>query len=431
MGFRHPAATRGAKIVVVIGAGFGGLNVAKGLARNPNTFVILIDQRNYHLFQPLLYQVATAGLNAEDIAVPVRAQFGPKDNVQVHLGRVSKVDLNQKFVRVEESGRRVDLEFDYVVLACGAQHSYFGHQDWEPYAPGLKTLEQAKDIRRKILLAFEHAENELDPKVQEQLLTFVVVGGGPTGVELAGAIADISRTVLVNDFKRIDSSSAKVLLIEAGPRVLPSFSEDLSDRALKDLQYLGVDVRLNSRVEHIDDEGVVVNGQRIPAKSVFWAAGVQAQSVDISPRPETDRAGRIIARPDCSLSDFPYAFVIGDMASITMADGKQVPGLAPAAVQAGKHTAKMISRLVKGKSTLPFRYLDKGELATIGRNRAVMQTGAVKVTGRLAWLAWLFIHVFYLVGFKNRVSVMYTWVWSYLRRKRGSRVIDEARCGSS
>ncbi len=426
MRFRHPAADSGAKLVVVVGSGFAGLNVSKRLCCDKNLFVILVDQRNYHLFQPLLYQVATAGLNSGDIAVPIRAQFRPKDRVQVHMGKVTSVNLKERFVRVGSEEQGVEIEYDYLVLACGARHSYFGSDHWEEYAPGLKTLEQAKEIRRRTLLSFERAENELDPAERDALMSFAVVGGGPTGVELAGAIADISRTVLVDDFKRIDPSKAKVYLIEAGPRLLAPFAEDLSERTRRDLTDLGVIVKLNSRVEHIDESGVLISGESISARSVFWAAGVQAAQVPIHPTVATDRAGRVQVEPDFSVPSYPEVFVTGDMAALTLEDGTPLPGLAPAAIQGGRHVAKMISALSKGRPTTPFKYRDKGQLATIGRNKAVMQSGFVKITGRLAWLAWLFVHVFYLVGFKNRLSVMYTWAWSYLRNKRGSRLIDES-----
>lgn len=423
MKIRHPAAEQGKKIVAIVGAGFGGLNAALELSKSDEVGVFLIDQRNYHLFQPLLYQVATAGLNEGDIAVPIRSQFSISSPVRVHLDKVVGVDLEEKFLTVQGEGKALQIEFDYLVLACGAQHSYFGHPEWEEFAPGLKTLEQAAEIRRRTLLAFERAENEFDPVAQESLLTFVVVGGGPTGVELAGAIADISRTVLIHDFKRIDPSRARIILIEAGPRLLAPFSEDLSERARRDLIELGVDVRLNARVEHIDATGVRVNGEIILSRSVIWAAGVQAAKLDIKPEVPMDRAGRVKVLSDLSIPGFPSAFVIGDMASLELASGKLVPGLAPAAIQEGKHVARVILSSIKGKAGKPFHYLDKGQIATIGRNKAVMQSKGIKITGHLAWLAWLFIHVFYLVGFKNRISVMFTWAWSYLRSKRGARII--------
>src|SRR5882724_1560526 len=298
MKVRHPAKELAKKIVVVLGGGFGGLNAAKQLANEPDVFVILIDKRNHHLFQPLLYQVATAGLSPGDIAVPIRSQFAHTPNVAVHSGEINGVDLKEQFIK--SSGGGEVIEYDYLVLACGAQHSYFGHPEWEEFAPGLKTLEQAIEIRRRILSAFENAENELDPEKQKALLNFVVVGGGPTGVELSGAIADISRTVLVNDFRRIDPSQAKIILIEMMPRLLGAFAEELSEKTRRDLIDLGVEVRTSTRVENINADGVQVGSEFIPSKSVFWAAGVQAERLRIEPSVEMDRAGRIKVKDDLS-----------------------------------------------------------------------------------------------------------------------------------
>lgn len=408
--------------VVIIGGGFGGLNAAKALANKKDLHIILIDQKNHHLFQPLLYQVATAGLNAADIAVPIRAQFSFDPNIEVHWGEVQSVDLERRVLRLRE---QADMSYDYLILACGAQHSYFAHPEWEEFAPGLKTLEQATEIRRRILSAFENAENETDPEAQKKFLNFVVVGGGPTGVELAGAIADISRTVLVNDFKRIDPSQAKIILVEAGPRVLASFDERLSRRTLQDLHELGVEVRTSSRVENINAEGVQIGSDFIAARSVFWAAGVQAAKLQLAPPVSTDRAGRISVGEDLSLPGYPEVFVIGDMALVSMGEGKSVPGLAPAAIQEGRHAAAMILRSQKSQGRRAFRYVDKGQMATIGKNRAILQFGSLRMTGYLAWLAWLFVHIFYLVGFKNRLAVMLQWAWSYMFSKRGARLITE------
>lgn len=424
---RHPSAQENQKIVVVVGGGFGGLNTAKSLANKKDVFVILIDQRNHHLFQPLLYQVATAGLNPSDIAAPIRSQFTHAENVEVHLGRVENVNLKEKYITSDD----IEFEFDYLVLACGAQHSYFAHPEWEEHAPGLKTLEQATEIRRRILFAFEQAENELNPAKQEALLTFAVVGGGPTGVELAGAIADISRTVLVKDFKRINPASARVLLIEAGSNILASFDPNLSARAHKDLQKIGVEIKTSSRVDMINSEGLSIpenNGSHfIPTKNVFWAAGVQATKLKLEPQAEMDRAGRIKVNKDFSIPGFPDIFVVGDMASFELSPQVFLPGLAPAALQAGKHTAQNILSEIRNKSKTKtrqdFKYFDKGQMATIGKNKAIAQSGHLKMTGRLAWFAWLFIHVLYLIGFKNRVSVITEWAWAYLFSKRGSRLI--------
>lgn len=417
------------KTVVIVGAGFAGLNAAQALADQPEVEVILIDQRNHHLFQPLLYQVATAGLNPSDIAVPIRAQFSNNANVEVHMGRVEKVQLSDNLVISEKSvalGEQIHLKYDYLILACGARHSYFAHPEWEEHAPGLKTLEQAIEIRKRILLIFERAENETDPLLRSSLLNFVIVGGGPTGVELAGSIADISRTVLVNDFKKIDPSQAKVILIEANPRILSQFSEGLSHSAAKDLASLGVEVRTSTRVQNITAEGVQVPGEFIQSHCVLWAAGVQAAPLTFDQNVERDRSDRIKVNPDLSLPQHPHVFVAGDLALIPLGADQFVPGLAPAAIQSGRYIAKKILASLRGKPMGNFKYFDKGQMATIGKHRALAQMGHFKMTGFVAWLAWLFIHILYLVGFKNRISVMSLWVWSYLFSKRGSRLITEA-----
>jgi len=321
----NPAKKLGQKIVVILGGGFAGLNTAKQLANRPEVFVILIDQRNHHLFQPLLYQVATAGLSPGDIAVPIRSQFARISNVEVHWGQVTAVDLKRRVVK--SSAPDMEIEYDYLVLACGAQHSYFGHPEWEEFAPGLKTLEQALEIRRRILSAFENAENEPDPEKQKALLNFIVVGGGPTGVELAGAIADISRTVLVNDFRRIDPSQAKVILVEMLPRLLSTFDQELAQKANQDLTELGVEVRTSARVERIDAEGVQIGSSFIPSKSVFWAAGVQAARLEIQPPVEMDRAGRVKVSGDLSVPGHDNVFVVGDMVRLNWRLGRWSPVL--------------------------------------------------------------------------------------------------------
>ena len=409
------------KLVVIVGAGFAGLNAAKKLSRQKNIHVILIDQKNHHLFQPLLYQVATAGLNPSDIAVPIRSQFSETNNVEVHLGTIDSVDIEQKHLRSGD----IEFEYDYLILACGSQHSYFGKNQWENFAPGLKTLEQATEIRRRILMAFESAENELDLEKRKSLLTFIIVGGGPTGVELAGAISDISRTVLVKDFKRIDPETARIILVEAGPRILSSFDESLSAQALKDLKRLEVEVKLSSRVEDINEKGVQIGGEFIPASSVFWAAGVQASPFEVSPEIEKDRAGRILVEKDFSVPGFTHTFVVGDMALYEYEEKKFLPGLAPVAKQSGEFVAGIILSIVNSKTKSQFKYFDKGQMATIGKHKAVLQSGKLKMHGFLAWMAWLFVHVFYLIGFKNRISVMVLWAWSYLFSKRGSRLITD------
>ena len=421
MRLTHPAKEAGRHIVLIVGGGFAGLSAAKVLARRRQVFVILVDQRNHHLFQPLLYQVATAGLNPGDIAVPIRGQFTGTDNVEVHLARVSAVDLVAKGIQIADSP--VQIAYDTLLLCCGAQHSYFGHPEWEDVAPGLKTLEQATEIRRRILLAFEDAENQGDPARQRALLTFVVVGAGPTGVELAGAIADISRTVLVRDFHRIDPSRARVILLEGGPRVLPAFAESLSARTHRDLERLGVEVRTGALVSGITEEGVQIGAEFIPARSVFWAAGVQATRLTMQPPVEVDRAGRIKVQPDLTIPGHQDVMVLGDMASLELSPGQFVPGMAPGALQEGRHAAKNVLRAIQGKRLLPFRYFDKGQLATIGKNKAIAQIGRLRLTGRLAWMTWLVVHIFFLIGFRNRIAVILQWGWSYIFSKRGARLI--------
>jgi NADH dehydrogenase len=422
MRLAHPAKDQGKKIVIIIGAGFAGLNAAKTLANKDDVHVLLIDQKNHHLFQPLLYQVATAGLNAADIAVPIRAQFSSKQNIEVHWGRASEINLKEKYVTLDGSE---ELEFDFLILCAGAQHSYFDHPEWEEFAPGLKTLEQATEMRRRILSAYEVAENESSLEKQKTLLTFIIVGGGPTGVELAGAIADISRTVLINDFKRVDPKLTKVILIESGPRLVASFDEKLSQRTKEDLEKLGVEVRLSTRVDEINAKGVKTGTQFTEAKNVFWAAGVQASKISIIPEVLKDRAGRIKVKNDLSIPEFSNCFVIGDMAAVELESGKFVPGLAPAALQEGKHASKMILATLMQKERQNFKYLDKGQMATIGKHRAIVQFGPFKFGGYFAWIAWFYVHIFYLVGFKNRLAVMINWAWNYLFSKRGSRLITD------
>lgn len=420
MRVKSPFVNPGQKEVIIIGGGFAGLSAAQTLANRKEVHVTLIDQKNHHLFQPLLYQVATAGLNPADIAVPIRAILAGAQNVAVHMGQVHEVNLKEKFLKGDGS---VELEFDYLIIACGAQHSYFGKNEWEEFAPGLKTVEQATEIRRRILCAFESAENEIDPEKQKALLNFVIVGGGPTGVELAGAIADISRGVLVRDFRRINPAQAKITLIEAGPRILNMFAEDLAERAKRDLEKMGVEVVTNSRVTQIDKEGVNIGEKRIPSSTVIWAAGVQAAPLSKTLGVSLDKAGRIPVLTDLSLPEFPYAFACGDIAHVEMEDGKMLPGLAPAAIQTGQAAARNILADIRGKKRETFHYRDKGQMATIGKRKAIAQVGSLHIGGFLAWLAWMFIHLIYLVGFKNRVMVLAEWVWSYLFSKRGSRLI--------
>ncbi|MGH7401545.1 MAG: NAD(P)/FAD-dependent oxidoreductase [Candidatus Rokuibacteriota bacterium] len=417
----NPHLREGQPEVIVIGGGFAGLNAAKTLAEHDEVHVTLIDQRNHHLFQPLLYQVATAGLSPADIAVPLRSIFRSRKNVAVHLAHVTAINIAEKWIASGD----VRLRFDYLIIACGARHSYFGHGEWEEHAPGLKTVEQAVEMRRRLLHAFEMAENELDPAKLRAFLTFVVVGAGPTGVELAGAIADISRTVLLKDFRRIDPKSARIILLEAGPRVLAAFPSELSSHASRDLTQLGVEVRTAAAVTSIDADGVEAGGERIAARTVFWAAGVQGASLARSLGVDLDRAGRVRVSPDLSIPGAADVFAAGDIVHLELPGGALLPGLAPAAIQAGRAAARNILASVNGQPRRPFRYRDKGLMATIGKHKAIARTGKLKLTGYVAWLAWLFVHLLYLIGFKNRVSVLAQWAWSYLFSKRGARLITE------
>ncbi len=426
--FNQSEILKNKKTVVIIGAGFAGLNAAKKLAKSKSVYVYLIDERNFHLFQPLLYQVATAGLNPSDIAVPVRTELNGYKNVTVHMGKATKVDLQNNIVFFEESSDQI--QYNYLVIACGAKHSYFGNNQWEEVAPGLKTIEDATEIRKRILIAFEKAENETDLNKIQKLLRFVVIGAGPTGVELAGAIAEISTTVLKKDFKRIDASKAQVILVEAGERVLSAFDKTLSKQAEKDLKQLGVTLKLGSRVTHIDQDAVVLNSsETIDTNSVFWAAGVEANKINFKPIVETDYSGRIFVEKDLSLKEYKNVFIIGDMASVDWSNGRKIPGVAPAANQMGLFVARTIIRELKNKERSTFVYFDKGMMATIGKNRAVVEgpNQSFKFSGRLAWFAWLFVHILYLVGFKNRAAVFLTWTWSYLCSTRGARLITETK----
>ncbi len=406
--------------VVIVGGGFGGLSAAKKLAKNPEIEVTVIDRRNYHLFQPLLYQVATAGLSPAEIAVPIRSELSEYSNAHVLLGNVVEIDKTNKIV-VIQSGLKIS--FDYLILACGAKHSYFGHPEWEEFAPGLKTLEQATEIRRRILLAFEQAEAEQDIEKQKSFLTFVVVGGGPTGVEMAGAIAEISHYTLEKDFRNIDPRSTRILLIEAGDRLLSSFTPKLSARAAKDLESLDVQVKTSARVTGITAEGVTLGAEFIPSRTVFWGAGVAPSSLAKIISSGLDRGGRVIVNQDLSLEDNPNIFVIGDMSAFQTDDGKTLPGLAPVAMQEGRFVARQIQRSIDRQDREKFVYLDKGQMATIGRSKAVAQYKQFEFTGLVAWLMWLFVHIYYLAGFKNKFFVFIDWAWSYVSFKKGSRLI--------
>jgi len=403
--------------VVVIGAGFAGLAVIRGLKRSPARLSV-IDRQNYHLFQPLLYQVATASLNPSDIAAPIRRIARNQENAEILLGDVTGIDPARKVVHLADG----EVPYDILVLAAGATHSYFGHPEWEDHAPGLKSIEDALEIRRRMLLAFEIAERETDERLRREWLTFVVVGGGPTGVELAGTLREVARMTLAKDFTHIDPATARVILIEGSPRVLPPYAPELSESARKQLDGLGVEVRTGAVVTHIDAEGVEIGDERIASRTVLWAAGVAASPLGRALGVPLDRAGRVQIQADLTVPGHPDVYVIGDLAHLEQ-DGKPVPGVAPAAAQMGKHAAKNIVRTLAGRPKLPFRYVDKGSMATIGRGAAVAQIGKFRITGFLAWLLWMFVHVMFLVGFRNRLIVVIQWAWSYLSYDRGARLI--------
>jgi NADH dehydrogenase len=403
--------------VVILGSGFGGLAAARALRKAPVRLTV-VDRRNHHLFQPLLYQVASAALSPGDIAYPIRAILARQENAEVLLGNVVSVDVQKREVLLSDA----ILPYDRLIVATGATHSYFGHDDWEPFAPGLKSLEDALEIRRRILLAFERAEREADPETRRALLTFVIVGAGPTGVELAGAIAEISREVLVEDFRAIDPREALIVLVEAGPRVLATYTEKSSKRAEEALRRKGVEVRCGSAVEKIDELGVVFGGKRVEARTVLWAAGVAASPVARSLDAPLDRAGRVRVEPDLTVPGHPEIAVIGDLAALEQ-KGKPVPGTSPAAMQEGRHAARNLLRELDGKPRLPFHFLDKGSMAVIGRAQAVAEIAGVELSGILAWLTWCFVHIFFLIGFRNRFVVMFEWAWNYLSDQRGARLI--------
>jgi NADH:ubiquinone reductase (H+-translocating) len=403
--------------IVIAGAGFAGLYAAMSL-KHAAARITVVDRRNHHLFQPLLYQVAMAALNPSDIAAPIRAILRHQRNCVVLLADVVSVDTASKRLTLDEG----TLDYDYLVLATGATHSYFGKDEWSEQAPGLKTIEDALEIRRRVLLAYEAAERETDEARRREWLTFVVVGGGPTGVELAGALAEISRKTLSKDFRNIDPRSARVLLLEGLPRVLQTYPEELSARAERQLERLGVEVRTGTLVTSIDDEGVEVGGERIGTRTVLWAAGVKASVVAQSLGVPLDRSGRVLVQPDLTVPGHPEVYVIGDLAAAAWKAGI-VPGVAPAAIQEGKHTAKNLERALGGQPLRPFRYRDKGSLATIGRAAAVADFGRFRLSGFPAWMAWLLIHIFFLIGFRNRMLVILEWAWAYVTYDRGARLI--------
>ncbi|WP_445145912.1 NAD(P)/FAD-dependent oxidoreductase [Dyella sp. Tek66A03] len=405
--------------VVILGGGFGGLAAARGLA-DTEARITLIDRRNHHLFQPLLYQVATAGLSAPSIAAPLRQILRKQTNVTVLMDEALEVDLARRRVRLVSG----ELGYDALIVATGATHAYFGHDEWEAHAPGLKTLDDAFTVRRRVLLAFERAEREDDPARRQQWLNFVVVGGGATGVELAGTLAELARHTLPREFRRADPRQANVLLVEAGPRLLPAFDTDLSEKARRQLHKLGVDIRLNTAVTAIDSNGVMLGDTPYTARTVLWAAGVAASPLGRVLGAPVDRAGRVLVRPDLSLPGHPEVFVIGDLASVTQESGQLVPGVAPAAKQMGRYVADVLRAGWRGTPlTRPFRYRDDGVLATIGRMAAVAQFGRLKLSGLLAWWVWLLAHVTFLIGFRNRLVVLLDWGWSYWTYQRHARIV--------
>ena len=414
--------------VVIVGGGFGGLQAAKAFAGAP-VQVTLVDRRNHHLFQPLLYQVATAALSPADIAQPIRSVLRGQSNVDVVLAGVDAIDAVAKVIILDEDHQARQLPYDYLILAAGAHHAYFGHDEWAPNAPGLKTLEDALDIRRRILLSFEEADREPDPTRRKALMTFVIVGGGPTGVEMAGAIAEIARFSLARDFRHIDTRDARVILIEASSQLLAAFPDRLSRHAVGDLERLGVDVRFGKPVTAIAPDAVTLGDEVIPANTIVWAAGVQSSPLGRSLGVKLDRAGRVIVNPDLSVPGHPEIFVIGDMASLADSRGRPLPGVAQVAMQQGAWAAVNILRAIDGKPGRPFRYRDLGNMATIGRNSAVADIRGLRLTGFVAWLAWALVHILNLIGFRNRVLVGLQWLWSYLTLQRGARLITGSPCG--
>ena len=404
--------------IVIVGGGFGGLEAAKSLARLP-VEITLLDRKNHHTFQPLLYQVATAGLSPAEIAAPIREILARHENVEVLLGEVLGFDLEQRIVKVHG----FELPYDYLVVAAGATHAYFGHDEWEPLAPGLKTIEDALEMRRRVLLAYELAEREAAVTGHHPPLSFVVVGGGPTGVELAGTLAEIARKSLAENFRNIDPAKTRILLVEAGPGVLSAYPPDLRRSAVEQLQQLGVEVRTNAAVTEVRSGEVLIGKEVVPASVVLWAAGVSASPLGRALGAPVDRAGRVLVEADLSIPGHQEVFVIGDLASLKHADGTLLPGVAPVAMQQGRYAARQIAADLAKEPRQKFHYVDKGSLATIGRAAAVAQFGKLHISGFIAWMSWLFIHIFFLIGFRNRVAVMFQWAWSYLTYARSARLI--------
>jgi len=404
--------------VIIIGAGFGGLETAKKLAGEA-VRVTVVDRTNYHLFQPLLYQVATAALSPADIAAPVRAILSKCKNMEVTLAEVQSIDVNAKKVKMVDG----ELDYDYLIVATGARHSYFGHPEWEKLAPGLKSLEDAVEIRRRILMAFEYAERISDEAARKAAMTFAVVGGGPTGVEMAGAIAEIARYTLAKDFRHIDPSQARVILVEGEPRVLAAFPEDLQISAMRQLVDLGVEVRTGIHATNLSEQGLQVGDEFIPCRVKIWAAGNNASFVGNSLGAPIDHVGRVIVNQDLTIPDHPEVQVIGDLANFSHQTGQPLPGVSPVAMQQGRHAARNILAMIDGRKTQRFWYFDKGNMATIGRNKAVADLKLIHLSGIPAWLAWLFVHVIFLVGFRNRLAVLFQWAWAYFSFNKGARLI--------
>lgn len=410
------------KHVVIVGGGFGGIEAAKVLGRETSLRVTVLDRRNHYLFQPLLYQVSMAGLSPADIALPIRTLLSKFKNTTVLLGEAKSVDFHTNELKCDFGS----LKFDYLILACGASHSYFGHDEWEEFAPGLKTLEQATEIRRRVLLSFELAEREKDQATRKSLLTFVVVGGGATGVEIAGSLGEITRFTLAKDFHNIDPASTRIILIEAGDRILAGFDPDLSKRAVRDLEKLGVTVWTSMRVTKIDAEGVTLGSEMIKANTVIWAAGVKPSPINQTLGAPLDSVGRVMVTPELSLPGHPNIFAVGDQVRFDDAKGMPLPGQAPAAMQQGRLAARNILRLINGQKTAAFKFLDKGQMATIGRRRAILQYKGFRMAGPLAWWGWLVVHIYYLIGFKNRLFVLIQWALAYVSWRRGARLVTNA-----
>ena len=405
--------------VVIVGGGFGGLEAAKKLG-GKNVHVTIVDRTNYHLFQPLLYQVATAALSPSDIAAPIRGVLSQYNNIEVVLAEVREVEVEAKKVKMADGS---ELAYDFLILATGARHSYFGHDAWEVLAPGLKSLEDAIEVRRRLLMAFEYAERVNDEAARKSAMTFVIIGGGPTGVELAGAIAEIARHTLAKDFRHIDPSQARVILVEGEPRLLAAFPEDLSAKALKQLVDLGVEVRLGVHASNLTEAGLQVGDEFIPCRVKIWAAGNNASFVGKTLGVPVDRVGRVLVNEDLTIPNHPEVQVIGDLASFPHQTGKPLPGVSPVAMQQGRHAARNILSMLRGEKPKPFHYFDKGSMATIGRNKAVADLKFFHLSGLLAWLSWLFVHIIFLVGFRNRLVVLFQWAWAYLSFDKGARLI--------